>query len=73
MSRCYRLMPLQLRPSGLGPGIDKEHPDYTVHCGGWDVGRIYQTRGGPDRLRNDALVSRGDVWKLRAMFFVYFN
>jgi len=31
--------------------IDKDRPDYTVYCGGWDVGRIYQTRGGPDSLR----------------------
>jgi uncharacterized protein (DUF736 family) len=44
-------MPLTFRPTGLGSGIDKDRPDYTVYCGGWDVGRIYQTRGGPDRLR----------------------
>jgi hypothetical protein len=23
----------------------------TVCCGGWSVGRIYETRGGPDNLR----------------------
>jgi hypothetical protein len=23
----------------------------TVYCGGWEVGRIYQTRGGPESLR----------------------
>jgi hypothetical protein len=23
----------------------------TVYCGGWAVGRIYETRGGPDNLR----------------------
>jgi hypothetical protein len=28
-----------LRPTGLGSGIDKERPDYTVYSGGWDVGR----------------------------------
>jgi hypothetical protein len=44
-------MALKLRPSGLGFGIDKDRPDYAVYCGGWDVGRIYQTRGGPDSLR----------------------
>jgi hypothetical protein len=44
-------MPLKLRPTGLGPGIDKDRPDYTVYCGGWDIDRIYQTRGGPDSLR----------------------
>ena len=38
-------------PDRLGSGIDKDRPDYSVYCGGWDVGRIYQTRGGPDSLR----------------------
>jgi hypothetical protein len=36
------LMPLKLHPTGLGSGIDKEWPDYTVYTGEWDVGRIYQ-------------------------------
>ena len=44
-------MALKLRPSGLGSGTDKDRPDYTVYCGGWGVGRIYQTHGGPDSLR----------------------
>jgi hypothetical protein len=46
-------MALTMRPTGLGSGIDKDRADYTVYCGGWDVGRIYQTRGGP---RQSALV-----------------
>jgi hypothetical protein len=66
-------MPLKLRPSGLSSGLDKNRPDYTVYRGGWDVGCIYQTRGGPDSLRwfwslvdyrqrpYDALGSGGDV------------
>src|SRR3954470_3749838 len=44
-------MALSMRPTDLGAGIDKDRPDYTVYCGGWAVGRIYQTRGGPDSLR----------------------
>jgi hypothetical protein len=44
-------MPLKLRPTGLGSGIDKDRPDYTVHSGQWDVGRIYRIRGDPDHLR----------------------
>ena len=32
-------------------GIDKDRPDYTVFSGEWEIGRIYQTRGGPDSLR----------------------
>jgi hypothetical protein len=40
-----------MRPTGLGAGIDKDRPDYAVYCGGWAIGRIYQTRGGPDHLR----------------------
>jgi hypothetical protein len=44
-------MALKLRPSGLGSGIDKDRPDYGVYSGEWEIGRIYQTRGGPDSLR----------------------
>ena len=44
-------MPLTMSPTGLGSGIDKDRPDYTVVTGEWEVGRIYQTRGGPDNLR----------------------
>ena len=44
-------MALKLSPTGLGYGIDKDRQDYTVYCGGWDVGRIYETRGGPANLR----------------------
>ena len=49
--RDLRTMPLKLRPTGLGSGFDKHRPDYTVVTGEWDVGRIYETRGGPDSLR----------------------
>jgi hypothetical protein len=44
-------MPLKLRPTGLGSGIDKDRQDYTVYTGGWDIGRIYEVRGGPEHLR----------------------
>jgi hypothetical protein len=44
-------MPLTIRPTGPGAGIDKDRPDYTVHCGEWAIGRIYETRNGPDHLR----------------------
>ena len=44
-------MALKLRPTGLGSGIDKDRPDYTVVTGEWAIGRIYETRGGPDSLR----------------------
>jgi hypothetical protein len=44
-------MPLTMRPTGLGSGIDKNRPDYAVCTGEWEVGRIYQTRGGPESLR----------------------
>ena len=44
-------MPVTMRPTGLGSGIDKDRPDYTVFTGEWEVGRIYETRGGPDNLR----------------------
>ena len=45
----------KLRPSGIGSGIDKDRPDYTVVTGEWEVGRIYETRGSgrlaPNRSR----------------------
>ena len=44
-------MTLKLRPTGLKSGVDKDRPDYTVVTGEWEVGRIYETRGGPDNLR----------------------
>ena len=44
-------MALKLRPTDLGSGIDKDRPDCSVYSGEWEVGRIYQTRGGPDSLR----------------------
>ena len=44
-------MALKLRRTGLGSGIDKNRQDYTVYTGGWDIGRIYETRGGPEHLR----------------------
>ena len=42
-------MALTMRATGLGSGIDKDRPDYTVYTGEWEVGRIYETRGGPDK------------------------
>jgi hypothetical protein len=33
-------MPLTLRPTGLGSGIDKDRPDYTRHIGRPEVHRL---------------------------------
>jgi hypothetical protein len=44
-------MALKLRRTGLSAGIDKDRPDYTIVTGEWEIGRIYETRGGPDNLR----------------------
>ena len=38
-----------MRPTGLGAGIDKDRPD-SLYSGEWAIGRIYEIRGGPDRL-----------------------
>ena len=35
-------MPRKLRPTGLGPRIDKDRYNYTVFSGGWEIGRIYE-------------------------------
>jgi hypothetical protein len=45
-------------PTCLGSGIDKDRADYTVFCGEWNIGRIYEVRGGPEHLRW--------LWALRA-------
>ena len=44
-------MPLTMRPTDLGAGIDKDRPDYAVYSGGWAIGRIDEVRGGPETLR----------------------
>ena len=44
-------MSLKLRPTGLGSGIDKDRPDYAVYRGERCVGRIYQTRSGPEAYK----------------------
>jgi hypothetical protein len=40
-----------MRPTGLGSGHYKDVPDYGIFCGEWCIGRIYQTRTGPEELR----------------------
>jgi hypothetical protein len=47
-------MALKMRPTGLGHGVYKDDIDYGV-CGGWCIGRIYQTRTGPNSLGFGAL------------------
>src|SRR3954449_11647559 len=44
-------MPLKMRPTGLGHGVYKDDVDYGIFCGEWCIGRIYQTRTGPESLR----------------------
>ena len=42
-------MPLKLRPTGLGSGIDKDRPDYAVYIGEGCVGRIMRPAAVPKR------------------------
>jgi hypothetical protein len=35
----------------LAVTLRQGRPDYTVYTGGWDIGRIYEVRGGPNDLR----------------------
>ena len=44
-------MPLKMRPTGLSSGFYKDTVDYNVFCGEWCIGRIYETRTGPEQLR----------------------
>ena len=41
-------MPLKMRPTGLGLGVYKDVPDYGIYCGEGCIGRIYETRPGPE-------------------------
>jgi hypothetical protein len=45
------VMALTMRPASLSSGIDKDRADYTVFCGEWNIGRIYEVRGSPEHLR----------------------
>ena len=44
-------MPLKMRPTGLSSGFYKDSVDYSVFCGEWCIGRIYENRSGPESLR----------------------
>jgi hypothetical protein len=45
------LMPLTMRPTGLFSPIDNDRQDFTVYCGEWAMGRIYEQRGEPEHIR----------------------
>jgi hypothetical protein len=40
-------MALTMRPASLSSGIDKDRADYTVFCGEWNIGRVYEVRVVP--------------------------
>ena len=44
-------MALKMRPTGLDHGVYKVVPDYSIRCGEWCIGRIYETQTGPADLR----------------------
>ena len=44
-------MALKMRPTGLGSGFYKGDVDYSVFCGEWCIGRIYEKRSSPEHLR----------------------
>ena len=39
-------MPLTTRPTGLSSPVDNDRQDFTVYCGGWAIGRIYEHAAG---------------------------
>ena len=41
-------MPLTMRPTKLSSPVDKGREDFTVYCGAWAIGRIYEHLGGPE-------------------------
>jgi hypothetical protein len=62
-------MPLKMRATGLGHGVYKDNVDYSVFCGEWCIGRIYETRvviagsaiGGAAQARGGPLMPLGDA------------
>jgi hypothetical protein len=44
-------MPLKMRPTGVGSGFYKDDVDYSVFCGKWCIGRIYEKHSSPEHLR----------------------
>jgi hypothetical protein len=40
-----------MRPTRLGHGVYKDDIDYSVFCGEWCIGRIYEKRSAPQHLR----------------------
>ena len=53
-------MPLTMRATGLSSPVDKGRVDFTLYCGAWAVGRIYEHLEGPEHLRW--------FWALNGMF-----
>ena len=44
-------MALKMRPTGLSSGFYKDSVDYSIFCGAWCIGRIYEKRSRPEHLR----------------------
>jgi hypothetical protein len=53
-------MSLTMRPTKLSSPVDKGRVDFTLYCGAWAVGRIYEHLEGPEHLRW--------FWALNGMF-----
>jgi hypothetical protein len=48
----------QLCPACIGSGIDKDHPDYTIHCAAWD---------SRPPLRDRSMTVNGPMTRLNAL------
>jgi hypothetical protein len=44
-------MALKMRPTALSSGYYRNTVVYSVFCGEWCIGRIYENRSGPESLR----------------------
>ena len=40
-----------MRPTGLSSGFYKDDVDYSIFCGEWCIGRIYEKHISPEHLR----------------------
>jgi hypothetical protein len=43
-------MALTMRPTALGSGHYADTTDFSIFCGAWNIGRIFETRTSPDGL-----------------------
>jgi hypothetical protein len=55
-------MALTMRPTALSSPVDQDRQDFTVYCGKWALGRIYQERGGEAKVQFESAWKQWLTW-----------